>query len=325
MSIKSKLKKNKIVFKIWNARNEKRLKKIDDRKVQGKHTFINRGKNSEKLCIILAGYKEFLWKDVFSRIKEYAPEDIDVCVVTSGMYNEKLASLCEKNDWSYLGVKENKVTLAQNIAINLHPNAKYIYKLDEDIFVTEGFFTQLKTTLDNIEKEGRYRPSFIAPLINVNGYSYIRLLEKMDLLNAFEKKFGKAVYDVNPTEPIVKNGEIAKFLWGSEETKIRNIDELSKNFANKDFEYSVCPIRFSIGAILMPREIWEKMHKFTVTDDVGLGLDEEELCKYAISESRPIIVSENVLVGHFSYGPQTEEMKKYYNENRDIFELRKDK
>ena len=325
MSIKSKLKQNKLVFKVWNARNEKILQKIEDRKVQGKHIFINRGKNSEKLCIILAGYKEFLWEDVFSRINEYIPNDIDVCVVTSGMYNEKLVSLCEKNNWSYLSVTENKVTLAQNIAINLHPNAKYIYKLDEDIFVTKEFFTQLKTTLDNVEKEGRYRPGFIAPLININGYSYIRILEKLNLLDSFEKKFGKAVYDVTATEPIVRNGEIAKFLWGNSEKKLSDIDRLSREFSEKEFEYSVCPIRFSIGAILMPRETWENMHKFSVGEDVGLGLDEEEICEYAMNQSRPIIVSENALVGHFSYGPQTEEMKKYYNKNREVFKLRKDK
>lgn len=325
MSIKSKLKSNKLIFKVWSIRNEKRLKKIDEKKVKGNYKFVYRGKNSEKVCIILSGYKEFLWDDVFSRIKEYIPDDIDVCVVTSGKYNDKLSELCEKNSWSYLGTEENKITLAQNIAINLHPNAKYIYKLDEDIFVTKGFFEQLMNTYNIVSDEGLYRPGFVAPLININGYSYIKVLNKLNLLEKFENKFGKAVYDANATEPIIRNGEIAKFLWGNEEKELRNIDKVSQDFHNTEFSYDVCPIRFSIGAILMPRETWEKIHKFSVTEDVGLGLDEEELCKYAMADSRPIIVSENTLVGHFSYGPQTNSMKEYYQNHREIFALRKDK
>ena len=63
-----------------------------------------------------------------------------------GLFNEKLNKMCEEKKWSYLSVEENKVTLAQNIAIELHKDAKYIYKLDEDMFITKGFFENLKDT-----------------------------------------------------------------------------------------------------------------------------------------------------------------------------------
>ena len=43
-------------------------------------------------------------------------------------------------------------------------------------------------------------PGLIAPLININGYSYRRILEKTNLLNKFEEKFGKAVMDATPGE-----------------------------------------------------------------------------------------------------------------------------
>ena len=61
------------------------------------------------------------------------------------------------------------------------------------------------------------------------------------------------------------------------------------------------------------------MNKFSISDMPGLGMDETEICAYTITESRPIIVSENVLVGHFSYGPQTNAMKDYYEQNIDVF------
>ena len=323
MYFKESLKKNKLVYKIWNKRNKYRLKKIDSHKLKSNYKFENRCNNYEDVCIILAGYKQFLWNDVFSRIKEYIPNNIDVCVVSAGKYDIELSRICEKNQWSYLSLKENKVTLAQNVAINLFPAAKLIYKLDEDIFITKGFFEQLKETLVKIQKEKKYRPSIVAPLINVNGYCYIKILEKIGILDEFEKKFGNAYYDASPFEPIVRNGEIAKYLWGSENETLRNIDKLSKKFFNEDFSYSVCPIRYSIGAILMPRKTWEDMNMFSVGEGVNLGVDEEELCSYSICQSRPIIVSENILVGHFSYGPQTETMKQYYEENKDIFKFRK--
>ena len=71
--------------------------------------------------MILAGYKEVVWEDVFGRIKKYIPEDVDFCIVTSGMINDKLRKLAKKNNWSYLSTQRNCVTLAQNIAISLFP------------------------------------------------------------------------------------------------------------------------------------------------------------------------------------------------------------
>jgi len=321
MSIKKVLKSNKVVFKIWNVINEKRLKKIEEAKITGEYNFINRGNDSEKICIVLAGYKEFLWEDVFFRLKKFCPSDVDVCIVSSGVYSEKLENICEKNNWSYLSVKRNQISLTQNIAINLHKNAKFIYKLDEDIFVTKNFFNQLMDTYNKVLEEKKYKPGFVAPLININGYCYRRLLEKFNLLSSFEQKFGTAWYDACVDQKIIKNGDIAKYFWGDNEEIFRNIDALSAKLYDRKFEYSVCPIRFSIGAILFPRETWENMHKFSISDDPGLGADETEICAYTVTESRPIIVSENVLVGHFSYGPQTNDMKEYYKRNRNIFKL----
>ena len=87
------------------------------RRVKSKYKFINRKKDYDKLCIILAGYKEFLYDDIFNRIKKYIPKDIDVCITSSGLYSKKLDTIAKKNNWSYLSTKKNKVTLAQNITM----------------------------------------------------------------------------------------------------------------------------------------------------------------------------------------------------------------
>ena len=111
-------------------------------------------------------------------------------------------------------------------------------------------------------------------------------------------------------------------MWGETEETLRDIDELDKQFAEQEFEYTICPIRFSIGAILFSRKFWEDIGRLKVGIGNNMGKDEEQICEYCMMQSRAIIVSENTIVGHFSYGPQTSEMKKYYESHRDIFKLK---
>lgn len=111
---------------------------------------------------------------------------------------------------------------------------------------------------------------------------------------------------------IINNPNVAKFMWGNENNVLFNIDKISKKFQNKKIEYSICPIKHGIGMILFTRETWKKMKMFEVINGKNMGVDEQHLCNYCMSNSKVIIVCENLLVGHFSYGPQTEEMKVYY-------------
>ena len=320
--IREKLKKNELIFNTWKKFYNRKLEKIEKKKFDGEYKFINRSNNSENLCIVLAGYKELIWDDVFTRLEKYAPKDLDICIMSSGKYSDKLNEMCEKNNWSYLSLKENSVTLIQNIAINLYPNAKYIYKMDEDIFLTKGFFENLKETFLRVEKETRFKISFVAPLIPINGYTYIKILEKTNLIEDFDSKFGKAMYDATPGEKIIENPEIAQYLWRNTQDKLKDIDKLSEEFSKNEFEYSICPIRYSIGAIMFPRETWERMGKFQVLKGTNLGADEVQLCSYGSSESRIIVVSHNNVVGHFGYGPQSKAMNEYYNKNREQFKLK---
>lgn len=322
MGLIEKAEKNQTCIKMVRKAKQINLNRKKKKAIRGNYKFADRKKDSEKLCIILAGYKKFLWEDVFGRLEKYAPKDMDFCIVSSGLYSEDLAKIAKKNNWSYLSVKQNKVTLVQNIAINLHPKAQKIYKIDEDIFITKNFFTQLMETYDKMEKEGRYKIGFIAPLLPINGYAHVNVLEKTGLLDKFDKKFGKTYHDGDGQAPIIKNPDIAKFMWGETEEKLRDIDKLSEDLSKQDFSYSICSIRFSIGAILFSREIWEAMGRFNVGLGTNMGQDEAQFCKYCMIESKAIVVSENTLVGHFSYGPQTEAMKKYYEENREIFKVK---
>lgn len=322
MSLYDKIAKNQkcvdFVRKIRKIRKESNKKK----RVKGKYTFIDRKKNTEKMCMILAGYKQFLWEDVFGRLEKYLPDDIDMCIVSSGLYSEELAKIAEKNNWSYLSVKQNKVSLVQNIAINLFPKASMIYKLDEDIFVTKNLFNQLLNTYNEAEKTSTYRVGFVAPLMPISGYAHVRVLEKIGLLKEYEKRFGRAQHNWDTDGKVVVNPDIAKFLWGETEEKLRDIDALDEEFSKQPFSYSICSIRFSIGVILFSRQLWEDMGRFEVGIGNNMGRDEIQLCNYLLSDSRAIVVAENTIAGHFSFGKQTQAMKEYYSNNRQIFKVK---
>ena len=64
------------------------------------------------------------------------------------------------------------------------------------------------------------------------------------------------------------------------------------------------------------------MGRFKVGLGTNMGQDEVQLCKYCMIESKAIIISENTVAGHFSYGPQTNAMKEYYNSHREIFKVK---
>ena len=96
-----------------------------------KHEFTDRRRFLNKVLFVLAGYKEFLWGDVFERLEKYLSDDIEVCVLSSGLKSGRLAELAGKNGWSYLNTAYNSVTMIQNIAMEYYQNAEWFYKLDE--------------------------------------------------------------------------------------------------------------------------------------------------------------------------------------------------
>ena len=297
-------------------------KHIIKKRLTKRYKFENRMKNKEKLCIILAGYKDFSYDIVFGRIKEFIPKDVEVCVLSSGKYSKELSEIAKNNDWSYLSTKRNCVSLIQNVAINLFTKAKYIYKLDEDIFVTKGFFETLYKTMKDCEKNGDYKVGFVAPMIPINGFSNMLVLKRFNQIERYTKMFEKPLYCAGRDRKIESDPNAALFMWGKD-GYIPNIDEMAKIVSKDEFKYTACPIRFSIGAILFKRDFFYEMGLFHVGHGPCMGVDEEQICNYAMSNSRAIIVSLNTIVGHLSFGTQNATMKNYFIENKDVFKIHK--
>ena len=310
MIIKELLKKNKFICE----------KYTNHKKFGSKYTFDNRSKGSDTVCIILAGYKAFTWDIVFERIKKFAPKNIDICIISSGVNSDRLREIAKDNNWSYLAVKRNCVTMTQNIAIKLFDKAKYIYKIDEDIFVTENLFTELKHTYDMVDKSGEYKVGFVAPLIPINGYGHVKILNILGLTSYYEKHFESVKYIAGRDRMIESSPEVAKFMWG-EGGKVPQIDILNKKLAKMPFQYSACPIRFSIGAMYFSRELWKDMGYFRVEKGPCMGLDETQVCSFCVCSSRAMIISHNTCVGHLSFGTQNSEMEKYFKKHSDRFKI----
>ena len=283
-----------------------------------RYKFEDRSKNSDTLCMVLSGYKEFTWDIIFERIKKFADDDMDICIVSSGLYSQRLSEIAKENNWSYISTKRNCIPLIQNMALKLFPNAKYIYKLDEDIFVTKNFFKTVRETYDEVQEKGEYNVGFVAPILPLNGYAHVRLLKKLELYDYYEEHFEKVKYAAGPDRFIESNVNVAKFMWG-ENNIIPHIDDLDQILHDMPFDYSASTVRFSIGAIFYHRDLWERMHYFKVDFTKGLGMDEVQLCAFCINSSKAMIISENTVVGHLSFGSQNQEMERFFKENQNRF------
>ena len=286
-----------------------------------KNIFVDRKKNSKYLLMILAGYKSFLYEDVFARVKAFTPKNYDVCIISSGLFDETLNELAAQNDWSYLSTSQNNIPLVQNLAIMLHEQAQLLFKMDEDIFITEGVFDTLLQTSDYVKEHGHYNQiGFVAPLIPINSHGYVRLLEKLGLIETYEKMFERANYGSFYWQMIVNNPEVSKFFWG-EGGFVPSIDAMNAAFRIQKMEYSICSIRFNIGCILFHRNLWRSMDGWQLPppESYGGALDEFQICRFCLNNAFAMVVAENALVGHFSFGTQSDAMKEYYLNHREVF------
>lgn len=324
MSLKNSLQTNKLTSGVYEwARGIKKDLEHSHRFAWQKasYKFINRSHGYRKMCVLLAGYKPFLYDVTFSRIAKYIDDDIDMCVVTSGLFSKDVSDRCERHGWSYLYTKANNVALVQNLAIWLHPKAEYIYKMDEDIFVTQNSFKTMYDTLIHCENEGEYNPLFVAPLLPINGFCYLEVLKKFNIVDDYERKFGKAKYACGADKIIENNPEVAKFFWGEKDV-VPHIDSMNKELQKEKLNYLPCPIRYSIGFILLNRKIWDEMEGFTVVMNTSaMGVDEYELCLMTMKKTYTIIVSENCVCGHLGFGAQNAVMKQYFLENQGAFQF----
>ncbi len=300
-------------YVIWEPHGKRYLWNLAEYK------FENRKRNKEKACFILSGYKEILWDDVFGRLKEFVPDDVDVCILSSGLYDDRLSKIAADNSWSYLSTEFNDLTMIQNIAITLFDRAEWIYKMDEDMFLTEGCFEKLFETWMDLEKTASYHVGIVAPLIPVNGYGYIRILEHIRKRDLYEQRFGRAYYGGNSKSMIENSVDAARFMWGYG-GDMPQLDELNRLLA-ENRQHSYCNVRFSIGFILFGRKLWDDMDGFEVTGCKDLGVDEIQVCEYCMIQSLALAIAENTVVGHFSFGQQTAGMQEFYKEHPELFRI----
>ena len=276
--------------------------------VRGKYTFIDRQRGAPNLVVVLIGFKPKLWNSVVPRLRRALTSDpalagqFDVCLVTPGSFKPQLAAIAEENGWSYLHTAANRVSLGQNLAVRVDPKAEFIHKLDEDIFLPPAYFEQMVTSYAQVKRDGRYRVGFCAPLLNVNGYSYIPFLDRLNLTAEYRERFGELMFAANGVK-IQNNPEACRWIW--EHTL--PFDATAERIAEQGFRYSPIPHRFSIGAIMMERGFWDElggMHNTVAGGPKALGSDEDYLCRECVAASRVMICFEHILAGHFSFGPQ---------------------
>src|SRR5918998_191927 len=58
-------------------------------------------KRSDRVAVLLAGHKPYLWPFTLERVGRHAPPDLDVCVVSSGLFSPGLDRIAADNGWSY--------------------------------------------------------------------------------------------------------------------------------------------------------------------------------------------------------------------------------
>lgn len=282
------------------------------RNFAGSYDLTDRGTGAERLAVVLAGYKPYLWDMTLARLEQHVPAGVDVCLVSPALRSPELERLAARRGWSYLSTRANYVSLAQNIAIARHPSARWIYKIDEDIAIPAGFFERLFEAYERTTAEHRYELGFCAPVLNVNGFSYINFLQTMGLEDEYFERFGelqRASGQIRATN----DGEAALWLW----RKSLPFDEVAARFAEQPHGYSTVPHKFSIGAILFERSFWASIGGFLVRPPAGaLGVDETQMCRRCIDLSRVMAVAHDVFAGHFSFGAQEAFMREHVEEIR---------
>ena len=202
-----------------------------------------------------------------------------------------------------------------NHTIRHHPNAQWIVKLDEDIFVTDGMIMQLREGFERVREEARFEPGYVVPLLNVNGHSYTVLLRLLELEEAYRARFGE-VKSACMGIPAHADPDAAQWLWRN----TTPLDATSDRLRKSPFAYSAIPHRFSIGAMGIERYFWKEMGGFGEALLEGhIGHHEKILCEYCTDASRPGAMIHSAFAGHFAFYTQVEGMEQMLAERPDVF------
>jgi hypothetical protein len=257
----------------------------------GRFAFDDRRRNSDTLVMILAGFREYLWPYTLGRLAHLAPSGVDVCLLSAGLRSPALASIAERHGWSYLSTETRRISTVQNIAIREHEQAEWIYKVDEDVLVTENCLEHMLAGYRQVADEGEFRPGFAAPILNVNGYSYVPFLERLGLRQDYAKEFGGTPRACTGI-PIHTDGRAAAWIW----RRSVPLDEVARRFR---------------------REFWSEMGGLRAPlEPPGRGQDEAFLCGQCVDRSQVMVVVHNACAGHYAFARQEETMRAMVDELR---------
>ncbi len=298
------------IYNLMNLSEEKALASCDL-----PYHFKDRSKGKKYLCYILAGYDPALWDSTLARIEAFQNDKVDYCLVSSGKYVPELDEMAERNSWSYLYTETNQVCFIQNMVVTLHPDAEYIFKMDEDMFIGRGFFEKMIEEYHRIEREGEYKIGYVVPVIPLNCCGYVSYLKLSGNLEAYERRFGRAYR--NGFSAVFNVEETAEFLWDTMET----FDGMAEHFlANQG--YQILNSYFNIGCILFSRSRWLMMGKWPEKPgESGMGTDEAYIYQDNVENSLSIYEVQGVLVGHLAFGHQKKRMLSYYQEHPEKFRI----
>lgn len=291
------------------------------RRLHGKYIFDDRQKHAENLLLIVAGFQPYYWDSVMERVamnerQFFEPLDVCVCVPKGeGDAHEVLRKICEKHGWSCLFYKRDLLGAAQNIAIDLHKSASYIFKIDEDIILPEHYFERMKAAYARADN-GPFpvRAGFLGPCINVNHCGAPVFLKTVGKFQECEEKFGR--YSCDPRsngDKIHKSPDMAVWIW---EQSLPFDAVADKVFAANRDTVSICAQRFSIGAVLFERWFWEKMGYFEVDVEGALGPEEVQMNNYCQNNFSGVFLANGVLVGHLGFYTQKQAVRAFYEQHR---------
>lgn len=279
------------------------------------YSFTNRSRAKKYLCYILAGYDAALWNCTLARIEAFQDSRVDYCLVSSGIYSSELDELAKRNQWSYLYTEQNQVCFIQNKVIELHPAAEYIFKMDEDMFIGQGFFARMLQEYHRIEQYGEYRIGFVVPVIPINCCGYVSYLNLVGKKEIYEQRFGRAYR--SGFSAIFNMIETAEFMWDT----IENFDSMAQQFLTYD-GYQILNSYFNIGCILYSRERWLMMGKWPENpSESGMGTDEAYIYQDNVENGLSIYEVRGALAGHLAFGHQKKQMLKYYHEHQEKFQI----
>src|SRR4051794_29143114 len=125
--------------------------------------FVDRSPGAGALVLVVGGHKPQIARYTLPRLVRGAPPGAGGCPGPPGVDSRPLRSLAERSGWSYMSTAGGHVSVAQNLVIRAHPQARMIHKIDEDMFVSDGFFAAMAEGYDRVAAEAEYQVGYCAP------------------------------------------------------------------------------------------------------------------------------------------------------------------